>query len=156
MIRCGGAWFDSMCASRFEPVVVKGNAELGSAFAANTLTNRSCSCHRQPIANQLSSGSSCAHWLAGVEVEFLAALWSRRTAGLRTWSANQICHTIVSALERFLDPAGVLHDSTSVYGDEHVTYCMVNTEPSGHSGTYWVAVGCGFAFDEQEMRSQAC
>ena len=88
MIRCEGAWFDSLCASRFQSVVVKGNAELESAFAETTLTDRPCSCHRRLIANQLSSCRTCAHWLAGVEVEYLAALWSERPAGLRSWSGK--------------------------------------------------------------------
>jgi hypothetical protein len=114
-----------------------------------------CTCHKSLISKQLKR-TTCAHWLSGVEVEYLAALWSGRPDGLLTWSGNQICHTIVCALERFLDDADdIRHVSTSVYGSEHVTCCMVNTEPSSHSGTHWIAVGFGFAFEEAEPNSQA-
>ena len=153
MIRCEGTWFDSLCASRFRSVG-RGNAGLKHAFAKTRLTDRQCTCHQRLIALQLSQCRSEAHWLTGVEVEYLAALWAKRPAGLRSWSGNQICHTIVCALERFLDPEdGVLHESTSEYGGEHVTCCMVNTEPSSHSGTHWIAVGFGFAFGEPELLS---
>jgi hypothetical protein len=111
-----------------------------------------CTCHKQDLWTEVSFFFSRSHWLTGVELEHLASSWSANTVGSCSCAADQVGYNIVKSLECFLD--GVVRDATCLFGEEHVTFRIVNTMPSSDSGTHWVAIGIGFAFHEEATRPQ--